>query len=712
MQRIRHRLEQAVPAILIVGLLELQIGSPLQAQSRLINVGDFRLRIEASDYINTNEVDPTGEWPQDYFRYANIVFYNSATTVGQWTDSTGTLHEKEVYFYPVSYDKTEPYGIREVRKSTPPEVWVTANGQTLLSSRRFNGTEDPELPCDEMVELHYKSYPGFDVVKKFYAYSNPYHDDYVICVMKVKCTFDWDQDDRADTDASQTLKDVFFLIGYSFQPAEGTWITYSRWYEEAKDDWATFDTFAPELVSGGRPLQISYGWDGDHPDITEFEPGGPEFDDTGDPRFAVGEGGSTPMPSGEFVSSAYSGFAALYADKSPQEHVDDPNQPVSINANLSIYNVWDENFPGYATIWDWASSQTRQAVEDQSGWPTDASGQEDEFCFQAFGPYSFNLGDSLTIVYAVGANGISRNLAVEKGLEWRDWYLGVEGAEFDDAAKNELLATGRDSLFQTMDRAYWTWKNGLSVAEPLPSPDLTVNSGPNVIYLEWEDLSNVPDPNTGVADLDHYNVYRKQGDFLCDGYNELREDGRHTTWELIAEVPKSLNTYNDSSVVRGEPYHYAVTAMDDGSQNTDGPFAGRPLESSRYANRSEIAAYAFQPGMTDTTQVQLPVRVVPNPFISNAQDYNFSGAEYNKLLFVNLPPYCTLRIYTVTGDLIKTIKHASGSADESWDQVTDSNQLIASGVYLLQVSEVLNLAREKMRGPIGKGVIEKFVVIR
>ena len=113
MQRIRHRLEPAVPGILVVGLLALWIGAPIHAQTRLMNVGDFRLRIEASDYINTNEVDPTGEWPQDYFRYANIVFYNSATAIGQWVDSTGTLHEKEVNFYPVSYDKTEPYGIKE-----------------------------------------------------------------------------------------------------------------------------------------------------------------------------------------------------------------------------------------------------------------------------------------------------------------------------------------------------------------------------------------------------------------------------------------------------------------------------------------------------------------------------------------------------------------------------------------------------------------------
>jgi len=672
------------------------------AQSRTHNLGDYKLRIDANDELNTNDVDPTGEWPQDHFRYATIVFYNSGHVIGKWIDSTGVVHQKEENLSPVSYNQSEPYGIKEYRRYEPPEVWVYANGEMQLSSRRFNGVVDPNLPADEMIELRYKSYPGFDVVKRSYSYSNPNHDDYVIHVCKYKCTFDWDQDPEPDTDPTQTMQDVYFVVGYSCQTAEGTWITYSRWYEEAKDDWATFESYSPELVSGGRDLVISYCWDGDHPEITEFEEGGQEFDDTGDPRFAMGEEGATPMPSAEFISTAYAGFAALHVDKSPADHSDDINQPVSIIANMSIYNVWDSDFPGFATVWDWAASGEKQTVEDQAGWPDDAMAQEDEFPFQAFGPYNLSLGDSVTIVYAVGANGISRKLAIEKGLEWRDWYRGVEGATFDNDAKNELLATGRDSLFLTMDRALWTWNRNLDIPDPLPAPDLTVRSGPNVIYLEWEDLSNVGDFDTGVPDLDHYVIYRKQGNFLVDEYNELRADGIHLLWEPIAVVPKTQTSYTDSNVVRGEAYHYAVTAVDDGTQNTDGLFPGQKLESSRYANRSELPAFAFEPGKENARSV----RVVPNPYIVRAGEYNFTG-EDNRLLFVNLPAYCTLRIYTVTGDLIKTIEHASGSADESWDQVTNSNQLIASGVYILQVDN----ARDIKKQPV-PGSIEKFIIIR
>ncbi len=298
------------------------------------------------------------------------------------------------------------------------------------------------------------------------------------------------------------------------------------------------------------------------------------------------------MPSAEFVSSSYAGFAALHVDTSPADHSDDVNQPVSIIANISIYNVWDSDF-GYATVWDWAASGEKQTVEDQSGWPDDASAQEDEFPFQAFGPYNFNLGDSVVIVYAVGVNGISRQVAVDKGLEWRDWYRGVAGATFDNDAKNALLASGKDSLFTSLDRANLAWNNGLDIPDPLPAPNLTVTSGPLEIYLEWQDLSQVPDFDTGTPDLDHYIVYRKLGSFLCDTYNELNEDGVHLVWEKIADnIPNDQTTYTDTNVVRGQPYHYGVTAVD-----------GSGLESSIYANRSEVAAYAFEPGRPNAEQV-------------------------------------------------------------------------------------------------------------
>jgi hypothetical protein len=73
---------------------------------------------------------------------------------------------------------------------------------------------------------------------------------------------------------------------------------------------------------------------------------------------------------------------------------------------------------------------------------------------------------------------------------------------------------------------------------------------------------------------------------------------------------------------------------------------------------------------------------------------------------VNLPVECTLRIYTETGDLVTTIKHY-GTADHEWDQRTDQNQYVSSGIYILTVTD----ARDINGRPLDNQFV-KFVLVR
>lgn len=670
------------------------------AQFKTHDLGTFKYEHQSGEGLDyTGNETATGQWPQDVFRYGNFTMNEFQRHVGSWVDDTGTPQSKTTHGG-ASLSGQDEFTITEYRRNEPPEVLVFADGTLQTSSRRYQGVIDPSLPSDIMVENRFKASPGFHGVSRSYSFVNPNHDDYII--YEATYTFTGDHDADPELEVQGGLTDVYFAIGYNMQTIAGTWISYSRWYEEGKDEWTTFESFPSALAAGARDLTVSYTWDGDYPGVTEFEPGngGPngEFDDTGDPRWALGSGGSVELPSGELISSVYSGFAILHADDPTNIGTDDMSQPFSIISGVSVYDLWDDAFPGHNTLFDWAASGDQTEVSTTDGWPDDPSALEGDYPWQSVGPYNFAIGDSIKIVHVFGSNGISRSLAIEKGLEWRSWYRGEPGATFDDAAKNDLLATGKDSLFLSFDRALWAWTNGLdNVPSPIPAPDLTVNSGPNRIDLEWEDMSIVR------SDLDHYNIYRKRGSFLVDTEDELRDDGTHLVWELIATVPGTQTTYSDGTVIRGENYHYGVTAVDDGSQNTTGISPGQSLESSLYANRSEIAAKAFLPGEPSTDNVL----IVPNPFISGAEDYNFAGARSNTILFVNLPPFCTLKIFTVTGDLIKKIEHTSGSADDEWNLITDTNQFVASGVYILLVSKAKNLAGES----IGE-TIEKFVVIR
>jgi hypothetical protein len=83
------------------------------------------------------------------------------------------------------------------------------------------------------------------------------------------------------------------------------------------------------------------------------------------------------------------------------------------------------------------------------------------------------------------------------------------------------------------------------------------------------------------------------------------------------------------------------------------------------------------------------VRVVPNPFDIRSRKWQFSDVTGtsvpDRLLFYGIPPKCKLKIYTENGTLIWEKDHANGSGDEAWDSKTSSNQIIASGIYILYV---------------------------
>ena len=96
------------------------------------------------------------------------------------------------------------------------------------------------------------------------------------------------------------------------------------------------------------------------------------------------------------------------------------------------------------------------------------------------------------------------------------------------------------------------------------------------------------------------------------------------------------------------------------------------------------------------------IRVVPNPYNIAAQlnVLRYPG-EPNKIGFLNIPPECTIKIYTEYGELIQTIPHTNGSGDAYWSLTTSSNQIIVSGLYIAV-----------FQTPSGQTAMRKFVVIR
>jgi hypothetical protein len=78
------------------------------------------------------------------------------------------------------------------------------------------------------------------------------------------------------------------------------------------------------------------------------------------------------------------------------------------------------------------------------------------------------------------------------------------------------------------------------------------------------------------------------------------------------------------------------------------------------------------------------IRVVPNPFVAASEITRGRGLQ--RILFTNLPPQATIRIYTISGNLVRVLDHADGSGTEEWDVRTRFDLLVASGNYYFHVT--------------------------
>ena len=152
-----------------------------------------------------------------------------------------------------------------------------------------------------------------------------------------------------------------------------------------------------------------------------------------------------------------------------------------------------------------------------------------------------------------------------------------------------------------------------------------------------------------------------------------------------------------------QPYYFAVTTFDYGNPETNVP----SLESGKSINAQKV--YPVEPASIVQDQNR-EVIVYPNPY-KISEDYVRQGSEkgtsvYDRRIhFLNLPNKCTIRIFTLDGDLVRTIEHNRDKNDptatyDSWDLISRNTQAVVSGIYLFSVESE------------GKNRIGKFVIIK
>lgn len=140
--------------------------------------------------------------------------------------------------------------------------------------------------------------------------------------------------------------------------------------------------------------------------------------------------------------------------------------------------------------------------------------------------------------------------------------------------------------------------------------------------------------------------------------------------------------------------------------SNDPPSAGNmfSLETVKPLQPDIRDAYSFKVegskiNRTEISQDMSKIRVVPNPYVvSSLWEPEFGELRrepLRQIQFINLPPECTIYIFTVDADLIKTIYHNSTNGTEVWDLRAEGGREIAAGVYiyLVKTQDIEHLER-------------------
>lgn len=615
-------------------------------------------------------------------------------------------------FYPVSMET--------VSKFDPPEVSV--DGLVSFSKSVTNDEVDPSMKADRKIVAITNTLLGVTVQRTAMQFSQGYHDNYHVIEYIFTNTGNVDDDDEIEF-PNRTVEGFVPYFLNRMAPVKASRYTIgngSGWGQNTMND-RRGDGQRPEETENFR---AQFAWHGYYPSSDV------NYDNVGAPIFVPNTTGgylSADDTTGRLEAYHFVGTVTLHADASANDDSDDPAQPFTMAEEHNDDNLYANNSAFNATkmaaeynMMTKGRGSTRHAYQvEPSGYdgfiqPTGdpkLGNNDGGFAYNyGYGPYTLAPGESVRIVIAEASAGISRDLAEQVGRGFKEDVLDPGSGEYEDIeaevngqtlsmTKNEWVFTGRDSLFQTFERALANFNSDFNIPEaPLPPSIFSVTSAGDGIQLDWQFEGN-------EADIQGFQIYRASG----------RVD---STYRLLAEVPASARELNDGDAarindpslyeldvpIRGRDYYYYIVSV--GNTNNDGTGltpTGTSLKSNRYYSQSYDPARLLRAA----GEAMEDIRVVPNPYNPNIdQSLLLDQDGRDRIAFYEIPGICSIEIYTEIGELIRTIEHDNGSGDEFWDLRTDFRQRVVSGIYIARI-----INEDPNDEDFGKVAIRKIVII-
>jgi len=288
--------------------------------------------------------------------------------------------------------------------------------------------------------------------------------------------------------------------------------------------------------------------------------------------------------------------------------------------------------------------------------------------------------------------------------EWRAASVSL------DSLKCWLNGKGYEGRIIEDDPTVWTQENPFvirDVTQPFYirlSDSVDVEAGYAVAYDSIKLEGQTPDDPEGRDSL-----YFEAQDWNV-GFDAIFSDSAYRASVDLSDPPPSdtSDRYWDYEyevdIFAAQPVYFAVTVFDMGH-----PQSGlQPLETSELVNATLVYS------MDEWEKVEeedLKVMVYPNPYRIDgeygANKYEEGGVYGKRIRFVNLPPRCIIRIYTLDGDLVQIIDHekdktARDATIAEWDLISRNTQAVVSGIYLFSVEDK----------DTGENQVGKFVIIK
>jgi hypothetical protein len=149
-------------------------------------------------------------------------------------------------------------------------------------------------------------------------------------------------------------------------------------------------------------------------------------------------------------------------------------------------------------------------------------------------------------------------------------------------------------------------------------------------------------------------------------------DGFRTWYAVTYEAQNQLDNNYEDLFVPDSSNNYARCG-------TPGVPGSCPNLNNKLAN---MIATAVEPTGGPTTSLET-VAVVPNPFRGSEV---WDRPDGNEVHFINLPAGATIKVYDLSGGLVRILNHSDPVRDfEVWDLKNQSTHDVASGIYIYRV---------------------------